>query len=532
MRINFFAKRNDESIHDLIYFYCLCLLLISLPTSIYFVSVAQILMGANWLAEGAYCEKLKRFLRNRPAIFLSSIFLLYLTGIFWTQDLAYGIGYDLLNKLPLFTLTFLVASSRQVSNDRLNALLVLFSLAVFVTSLIGLAIFISNEYIDPREISPFIMHVYFSLMVVMAIFLLPWVSKRISSNKNWFFGAILVSVWLFVFLFILGSMTGILSFAGVLAFLVVREFFRKSLMIKKVLAGLAIGVSLIGIAFLIMVVLKPIWQKIAPEPDSLIELTAEGNLYQHDLEEDLRENGHLVYLFIAEEELRNAWNNRSTFDFDSSDLKGQELRATIYRYLSSKALRKDKEGLNNLSPEEIEAIEHGVPNHLYTRWPNAIIRIHQSFWEINEYARTGNPSGHSFIQRVELWRAAWIAFKEYPLFGWGTGDIFLAMDFGLSSIDSPIEDYEMKPHNQFLNILIMIGIVGFFLFSGLFILFVKTTKAYQFLPFNIMLVIVFVAMFGTNLIDFQIGLTFFLFFSIFFGILYNIRTSNDMSSPD
>jgi hypothetical protein len=532
MHINFFAKRNDESIHDLIYFYCLCLLLISLPTSIYFVSVAQILMGANWLAEGAYSEKLKRFLRNRPAIFLSSIFLLYLTGIFWTQDLAYGIGYDLLNKLPLFTLTFLVASSRQVSNDRLNALLVLFSLAVFVTSLIGLAIFFSNEYIDPREISPFIMHVYFSLMVVMAIFLLPWVSKRISSNKNWFFGVILVSVWLFVFLFILGSMTGILSFAGVLAFLVVREFFRKSLMIKKVLAGLAIGVSLIGIAFLIMVVLKPIWQKIAPEPDSLIELTAEGNLYQHDLEEDLRENGHLVYLFIAEEELRNAWNNRSTFDFDSSDLKGQELRATIYRYLSSKALRKDKEGLNNLSPEEIEAIEHGVPNHLYTRWPNAIIRIHQSFWEINEYARTGNPSGHSFIQRVELWRAAWIAFKEYPLFGWGTGDIFLAMDFGLSSIDSPIEDYKMKPHNQFLNILIMIGIVGFFLFSGLFILFVKTTRAYQFLPFNIMLVIVFVAMFGTNLIDFQIGLTFFLFFSIFFGILYNSQTSNDMSSPD
>jgi hypothetical protein len=527
---NIFARRKDESIHDLIYFYCLCLLVISLPTSIYFLSVPQIIMGANWLAEGRYREKLKRFLRNRPAIFLSSIFMLYIIGIFWTQDLAYGIGYDLLNKLPILTLTFLVASSRPVAHDRLNALLVLFSLAVLVTSLIGFAIFLGNEYIDPREISPFIMHVYFSLMVVLAIFLLPWISKQITGNKIWFYGAVLVSVWLFVFLLILGSMTGILSLAGVITFLVVRELFRKSLMIKKVMASLAIGVSLVAIAFLFVVVLKPLRQKIAPDPDSLHELTAGGNPYHHDFEEDLRENGHLVYFFIAEEELREAWNLRSKLDFDSTDLKGQELRATVYRFLSSKGLRKDKEGIYRLSPEEIEAIEHGVPNHLYTKWPNAIIRIHQSLWEINEYVRTGNPSGHSFIQRVEFWKAAWTAFKVYPVFGWGTGDIYLAMDFGLSSIGSPIEDYKMKPHNQFLNILIMIGVLGFILFYGLYFLFVKTSRAYHFLPFNVMLVIVFVAMFGTNLIDFQIGLTFFLFFSLFFGIMYQSQTSNDVTS--
>ena len=514
-----FAKRNDESIYDLIYFYSLCLLLISLPTSIYFVSVSQIIMGANWLAEGRYREKIYRFLNNRPAVIISSIYFLYLISIFWTEDLAYGIGYNLLNKLPILTLTFLFASSRTVATGRLNALLAIFSLTVFVTSIIGFVIFLGNEYIDPRQISPFIMHVYFSMMVVMAIFLLPWVSMQVSKNKLWLYASVLVSAWLMVFLLILGSMTGILCLAGVVAFLLLRKVFFGPTLFKKVLAAAAMGASLVGLAFLLIILLKPIRAKVDPDPNSLNELTALGNHYQHDLEENFRENGHLVYLFIAEEELREAWNTRSMLDYDSTNLVGQELRATVYRFLSSKGLRKDKEGLNSLSPDEIEAIENGIPNYLYTKWPNVLFRLHQSLWEINEYFRTGNPNGHSFIQRVELWRAAWVAFKKYPVFGWGTGDLYLAMDYGRSAINSPIEEYRMKPHNQFLSILVMIGAVGFVLFFGLYGFFVKTSKAWQFLPFNIMLVIVFVAMFGTNLIDFQIGLSFFLFFSLFFGFM-------------
>lgn len=527
-----FTKGGNETVYQLVYFYCICLMLISLPTSIYFVSVAQILMGANWLVEGHYREKFHRFINNRPALIISSIYLLYLAGIFWTNDLRYGIGYDLQNKLPLLTLTFLLTSSRPLPQNRLNALLVVFSLAVFVTSLIGLGIYLGNPLIDPRKFSPFISHVYLGMMVVLVVFLLPWTVNRMNLERNWFRLSLGISAWLLIYLIILGSMTGFLCLLGVLLFLLLREIFSAPAAIRKILATMVLVMGVAGITALYLFVAHPVGKTVDPDPSSFSDTTSLGNEYRHDLTENQRENGHLVYFFIAEKELRDAWNERSQIDFDSLDLRSQEIRATIFRYLSSMGLRKDRAGLNQLSSEDIEAIEIGVPNHLYTKWPNVLVRLHQSIWEIHEYARTGNPTGHTFTQRLELWKASWVAFRKYPVFGWGTGDVFGAMNYGLKEINSQLDNFKMKPHNQFLILLIMLGVPGLVLFFGLFFLFVKMSKAYRFLPFNIMLLIVLVAMLGNNLIDFQIGLTFFLFFSLFFGILYQSQTSNNVSSTE
>lgn len=527
-----FTRGGNESVYQLIYFYCICLMLISLPTSIYFVSVAQILMGANWIIEGHYREKFRRFINNRPALIISSIYLLYLAGIFWTNDLRYGIGYDLMNKLPLLTLTFLLVSSRPLPQHRQNALLVVFSLAVLVTALIGLVIFLSNPFIDPRKYSPFVSHVYLGMMVALTIFLLPWTVVRMNLGKFWLSVSLVISASLLAYMFFLGSMTGFLCLLGVILFLLLREIFGKTTAIRKLLAGLVVGFGLVLFAALLVIVIQPIRKNVEPDPTTLAESTSLGNPYRHDFDENLRENGHLVYFFISEDELRDAWSERSQIDFDSLDLRSQEISATLFRYLSSMGLRKDRDGLNQLSSEDIEAIENGVPNYLYTQWPNLLVRLHQSIWEIHEYARTGNPTGHTFTQRLELWKGSWVAFLKHPVLGWGTGDVFSAMEYGLNSIDSQLDNFRMKPHNQFLILLIMLGVPGLVLFFGLVFLFVRLSKAYRFLPFNIMLVIVLVAMLGNNLIDFQIGLTFFLFFSLFFGILYNNQTSNDMSSTD
>ncbi|MBW6499505.1 MAG: O-antigen ligase family protein [Bacteroidales bacterium] len=514
-----FYKKSDEPLHAYLYYLCLCLMLISLPTSIYFISVAQILMGANWLAEGQYREKIQRFLRNKPAVIFSLIYLVYLAGIAWTSDLAYGIGYDLKNKLPILTLTFLMASNQPLRPVRLRGLITVFSLTVLVTSIIGFIIFLSRDYINPRSISPFISHVYLSMMVVFSIFLIPWHTRQVAENPRWRKLSWLASAWLLLYLFILSSITGILCLGGVVVFLLTKEIFSKSTLSRKIMAVAAFAVMAAASLLLFMYVIRPLTIKITPEPLALTEKTSEGNAYRHDVENQQRENGHLVYHFIAEVEIDAAWNERSQIDIDSTDHSGQPIKATVYRYLSSKGLRKDKEGINALKEKDIEAIEHGIPNHLYTRWPNLLVRLHQSAWEFFEYNRTGNPSGHTFTQRLELWKGSIEAFKERPQFGWGTGDIFIAMDYGLSAIGSKLDNYQMKPHNQFLVLLLMVGITGTLVIFVLYIWFLRETRATNYLLFNIFLVIMLVSMLGNNPIDAQIGLTFFVFFSLYYGIM-------------
>jgi O-antigen ligase len=519
-----FLKRKDESIHSLIYFYSICLLLIALPTSIYLVSVSQIIMGANWFLEGHYREKIKRFSNNYPAIILSSIYLIYLLGILWTQDLSHGLGNELLDKLPFATLTFTIASSRPLSRDRLNAFLVLFSIAVIFSSFVGLAFYATGSYVNIREISPFIMHVYFSIMVVWVIFLLPWLIKRFSIDPIWFKLSLIISFWLILYLLILGSVTGILCLAGVVFFMAIRELFQGTVFIRKILIGITTVVFFLAIIVLIFYVVSPVFRVIEPDPTSLTQKTIYGSDYHHFHENDLRENGHLVYYFISHGEVRAAWNERSEMGFDSTDLHGHRIRDTLFRYLSSKGLRKDREGVESLSAKEIEAIEHGVPNYHYLKWPNALIRIHQTFWELYQYRRTGLSRGLSFIQRVELWRAAWEAYKVHPFIGWGTGDIFVAMEYGLLSIDSSMIKI-MKPHNQFLSIIIQVGLIGFILISGILFLFIRVSRAYTHLPFNILFIIFLIGLLGANLLDFQIGLTFFLFYCLFFGVMLQGKTS-------
>jgi hypothetical protein len=521
-----FKSLFPESVHHWIFFVLLCVLAASMPTSRFVMSLSQILMGANWLLEGHYREKFTRFSKNKPALIFIFIYALYLVGILWTEDLAMGFGSDLKNKIPMLTLTFMVASSKPFSREQLNWLLLIFSAAVMVTSFIGFSIYLSGDYVNFRHISPYVPHVYLSMMVVLTVFLLPWIAHRMSHDKRWFFVALLISLWLFIFLFILRSMTGILCLAGVLAFLAFRFVFSNQNLFLRLIAG----AGMLAIISVMLVVPWRMYSKVSEqreyESSEFTQTTSLGNAYSHHNDEILRENGFPVYTFIAEEELREAWNERSEMDYDSRDLPGNELKVTLYRYLSSKGYKKDREALMRLSDEEIKSIERGTPNYLYNELSGILVRVHQSIWEVYWYSKTRNPSGHSLTQRFELWRGSWHAFLERPLIGWGTGDIFIAVDFGLNKIDSEMENFHMKPHNQYLLLLLMIGLLGTTIYFLLYVYFVKITKAYRFLPFNIFLVIMLISMLGNNPIDAQTGQTFFTFFTLFFGIMYPKIQSN------
>lgn len=491
------------------------------------MSVSQIILGANWLLEGNYSEKFRRFANNRAAWYFTGIFFVHVIGLLWSTDLEYGIFNDLKDKLPTLTLTFLVVSSRPLSTQKVYSLLWLFSITVFVTSIVGLFVYYQSGLLDPRKAMPFISHVYFSMMVVFVIVLLPWLTHRATNNRWFILLSYLAVCWLIIYIFILSAVTGILCLAAVAAFLILRELFYNRHAFVRLAAAILLLISTLGSIALLVFMHENVNMVIPLEPNALDEKTTLGNSYTHYKENQLRENGHLVYYFIAEEELRAAWNERSTLDYDGDDLSGQTLKSTLFRYMASLGLKKDREGISVLDEHDISAIEKGVPNYLYTQWPTTFVRIHQTIWELHQYSRTGNPTGHTFAQRLELWKGSFVAFREKPVFGWGTGDIFIAVDYGLRQINSKMENYQMKPHNQYILFVLTLGLVGSFVMYALYFLYVRKTKAYKYLPFNVFIVILLVSMIGNNPIDAQTGQTFFCFASLFFGVLLNQSKADD-----
>jgi hypothetical protein len=515
-------------VHQYIYFACLAVMAAAMPTSYFVTSLSQILMGANWLLEGNYREKLSRFSKNIAAWMICTIYMVMVVGLIWTDDLAHGAGKELIDRLPMLTLTFMVISSRPLSNIQIKLLAYTFFASVVVTSIIGIVFWITGTVDSFRKISPFVSHIYFSMMVVMTIFSLPWLTAKISSSKKYLYASLLVSAWLFIFLFILRSLTGIICFAGVFLFLLGWMIYKGKQTSMKFAAlimfvfSVLFGVGIFGWMY------NKVSMKIIPDEKSFHELTAQGNTYTHDFNQPDRENGHFVYYFIADNEARESWNKISSLDYDGEDRQGNELRATLFRYLSSKGLRKDANSINKLTTEELEAIEKGVPNYLYTVWPGFVVRLHQTAWELYWYRAKGNPTGHTFTQRLELWKGSWVAFKKKPLIGWGTGDIFIAVDYGLHKIESRMETFHMKPHNQYLIFLLTLGLIGTIIIFSLYALVIRFTGAWKYLPFNFFLVIMAVSMIANHPIDAQAGQSFFTFFTLYFGFLYP-RLSKEIS---
>ncbi len=520
MLLGAFKKQKHESTHELVYFYCLVLLAVGLPTSRFLVSVSQIIIVVNWLLEGGFKEKLERLAQNKTALALASIYLVFVLGMMHTGDLWHGLTYDLKNKLPIFSFTIVVASSKPFTDSRIKILPLLFGVSVVLVSFIGAIIFATNSFIDTRLLSPFTVHIFYGLMVLVSVFIIPWSTRQISQKKGYNYLSFVVSGWLLFFLFLLSSLTVLASLATVIIFLLMKQvFFQKNIALR-----IASGLLLIALAIMATAVFKtvstPLFLKIEPTPESLSQRTILGNEYHHDQDVLFRENGHLVFWFISRQELEDAWNERSSLKFTGSDKNGNLVEYTIYRYLSSLGLKKDRSGVEALTSADVEAIEYGIANHLYVEWPNFFVRIHQSLWELQQYKLTGNPNGYSITQRIELWRASLKAIEKNKLFGWGTGDVLQALNFGLDSINSELQNRKMKPHNQFLVWLIMVGSAGTVIVLGLFGIYICKTRSYKYLPMQIMLVSLIVTMFADMPFDYQMGINLVLFTSVYFGIIF------------
>ncbi len=512
-------EKYREPFHKWSFWAGLTIIAIGMPSSVFLMSIGQLILGGNWILEGRYREKLQKFWDNKPAVIFASIFLLHVIALFYSTDFAYG-SRDLRTKLPIFALTFIIASSRPLDAGMKKWIAMAFCGTITVVSLISLSMYVSGGFTDHRELSPFVSHIRVSLMVTLSIVLLHHFARnQFAGQRGWKITCYAMAAWHVVYLLLLQSLTGVVVFLAVLFLAALKKVFQGSWKVR--LASVA-GILLIAGLSAGTVYLA--WQELQQDhPKDLTQLethTTIGNTYRHDTTSTLKENGHLVYLYISENELEQAWNKRSPLDYNGKDERGQELRHTLWRYMTSRGLRKDADGITRMREKDIMAVESGVTNVNYIRWPGVFVRIHQTLWEVQRYQETRNPSGHSFTMRFEFLRATWEAIQAKPWFGWGTGDIYVATEYGYEKTQTLLhEDYRMRAHNQYFSFVMAFGIVGFvWIFFAILYPPIRL-RAFGHFPFLAWFVIFMLSMINEDTIETQAGLTFFVFFFNYFLFL-------------
>ena len=107
---------------------------------------------------------------------------------------------------------------------------------------------------------------------------------------------------------------------------------------------------------------------------------------------------------------------KSSLEFTGPDLKGQQLKTTLIRFITSKGQRKDREAVEKLTQEEISAIENGISNCKYLKMSSINKRIHQILWEYDAYTQEEDINGHSVLMRWKYWETALKIIKNNLFF--------------------------------------------------------------------------------------------------------------------
>lgn len=512
------AFRLPARILEYMYVLGLVAVAAALPLSLYLMSFAQFWLGGVWLLQGNYASRLKTLASNKAALFMISILLLHLLGLAWTENMDYALS-DLRKKLPLFILPFIMGSNEPLKKWQVHVVLGIYLLAVFVGTMasvgniLGL---VGAKALDSRNISIFISHIRFSLNICLAIFILAYYAYTV--GPRWLKALlILVAAWLLFFLFILKAMSGFLAL-GLTAFVLILYFIfnHKNKKARYALSGIFIAL-LLGFAGYVRYLITD-YYAVKPVDYSLLEQqTAHGNAYVHDTVDTQTENGNRIWLYVCMPELEQEWSRRSKISLDSIIRTKSELKYTLMRFMASKGLRKDAEGIKALSNDEVQAIEKGIANVDHMKSFSIKPRIEQTIWELDYYFRGGDPNSHSMSQRFEYWKTALHLIKKHWALGVGTGDVQDAFVIQYEQDVSRLNpNLRKRSHNQFLTMAVTFGLLGlaWFLFALLHAAFMEVRARNYF--YATFFVIALSSMLTEDTLETQAGVTFFVFFSCLF----------------
>lgn len=460
------------------------------------------------MTDRGFKSKLSRFWQNKAAVLLVAFYLMHVVGLLWTSDFDYAMK-DLRVKLPILVMPLVLSSMEPLDRKRFDFVMLVYVLSVFVATLFSSVSYWRHDYDDVREISHFISHIRFCLNIVFCIAVIGY--YLVTYKSSWWTKCIqaLLMLWFVYQIYIFESLSGYVILAAVVIVSAVYAFLRwKQGRGWRIAVG-ATALVMIGVAFF------AVWHQVKPmlkvEPvdfATLEQKTAQGNDYWHDTIHNPVEDGKYVGLYYCRKELQESWSQRSALPLDVT------LEATLARYLTSKDLRKDAQGVMALTDDDIRNIEQGIANYNNWKHPGLRARLSSTLFEYNLYRRYNNPNGGSLSQRIEYTRASFHLIGQHPWFGVGTGDVPQAFSQAYDELRSPLkEEFRFRAHNQYLAIAVAFGLVGlaFFLFVLLYP-WCASRRNHTYL-YMVFLTIMLLSMFPEDTLETQAGATLFAFFT-------------------
>lgn len=513
------------------------MLLVALPISNNWMSISSFVIAGVWVLERIHDGVLKKpwreqlagFTSNKPLLLFTSIYLLLLLGLSYTSDFKYA-SWDLQMKLPFVFMPMVVSTLRPLTTEVWNKLWMAFLCAlVFAVGVGFLKYYHAPEpvlrglgvkqphWTNVREVSVFISHIRFSLMLVFGLCLL-WMRFFRMSVRLVFL--VLVSLFILYYLWILESATAYIIMLALLAAALLRQVLRS----KRRLVWLgALAVLVSAPALVVAFKVRAYFRVKDPVEVDLQATSAGGETYFSIPENTLLENGHYIFRYIAWDELRRAWKNVSGESLDALDAQGNPYYGTLVRYLTSKGERKDSVAVYALSDAEVARVKAGETNVEWNNKSGLEQRLHRILYEINSYQNGTTANGHSVLQRMEFWRAGWHVMKKHALVGVGTGDVKQAYAEAYTELNSTLDqEHRLRAHNQYLTFFIAFG-----LFGGIWFLWVNAclwrnaantlVKAY--------LIVVLLSYLTEDTLETQAGVTFVVFLT---SVLFSVPASRQL----
>lgn len=491
--------------------FCLSLIVIGMPFSKFLMSLGTISLIVNWFIEGGIKRKFTAFFQNKTALFLTGAYFVFVLGLLYSQNIEYGLK-DLRIKIPLLAFPIVLSTTHRLKKTHYFLVVRLFTLSVIASSLYGFLVYqgvlpAKKEILELRDISQFISHIRLSLMIVLSLFLIP---KLFNHSLGFKIFGVSSSLFLLYFLSFMESGTGlVLGFVTLFLISLYYLFKKKNLYGFFMLAPILIGGTLV------IQNLYSTYTSIKIDTENKTLLTKSGNPYDQNYFYDFFDNGNYAKDFVCEKELKIEWEKISNQPFYPQETtKGAQF--ILIRYLTSKGLKKDREGVGQLTDWDIENIENGIPNYLHAS-TNIVSRLHRIMFELDGYIAGVNASGNSLAQRLEYWKISTEIIREKPWFGYGTGDVadIFETKYKLRGTNLEVK-YQLRSHNQYLSTAIAVGILGlaFFLFCLLFpVGFGFKQRNYFYL---ICLCISILSFFSEDTLETQDGVFFFTFLTNFF----------------
>ncbi len=467
-------------------------------------------------------SKFSRFWHNKAAVLLVAFYLMHVVGLLWTTDFQYAMK-DLRVKLPILVLPLILSGMEPLDRKRFHLVMLVYVLSTFVATVFSSVSYWRHDYEDVREISHFISHIRFCLNIVFCIAVIFWyiVKSKVTVNRFLLFFLLL---WFIYQIYIFESLSGYVILAAVAVVTLVCALLRwRKGKVWAVAIGIMAAVAVLSGVVVLQQAVKPLLNVEPVDFSTLERKTAQGNTYWHDTVYNPVEDGKFVGLYYCKTEMQEAWSERSTMPFEGTTTNGESLEATLARYLTSKDLRKDAEGVKALTDEDIHNIEQGVANYNNWKHPGLRARLSSTLFEYNLYRRFNNPNGGSLSQRIEFTRASFHLIGQHPWFGVGTGDVPQAFSRAYDELQSPLnEEHRFRAHNQYLAIAVAFGLVGlaFFLFVLLYP-WCASRKRRTYL-YTVFIVIMTLSMLAEDTLETQAGASLFAFFEALLLFAYPV----------